>query len=545
MLYGIPAIPVRFLMTHPMLLMRNALVLASLAFGVSLSLTFVPAAAASSSNALSYDDARHLLNRTGFGATEGEIQHSVGLTRERAARNLLDGARTTPVNPPPAWTADTGALRYPRRGESASEAERKVFQQEQVREGLELRGWWVGEMLSTPSPLTERMTLFWHNHFVSSQQKVKLAELMYRQNATLRANALGNFADLLHAIARDPAMVIYLDNAQNRKGSPNENFAREVMELFTLGEGHYSEQDVKEAARAFTGWSLDRETGQFVFRRFIHDDGVKTVLGRTGNFDGDQVLDILLQEPATAEFITRKLWREFVSPDPDETAIRRIAQRFRDSRYDIKVALHDLFTSDAFYASENRGVLVKSPIELVVGTLRQFDMKPGEVTPFAVAAAGMGQNLFAPPNVKGWPGQETWINASTLLARKQFLERLFRGDEASARMQAGGNGQGAVTADSGMTGALPRQAIQPQGALDPDKARQIRFMRAMERGVSGVQFESGVWFAQFDASRGTSSRNGAATHFLLATAPQSAPDPGSEPLALVRALVLDAAYQLK
>src|SRR6266700_1956279 len=229
-------------------LIRNALVLASLAFGLPSPLAFVPAAAASTSNALNYDDARH----------------------------LLDGARTSPVNPPPAWTAETGALRYPRPGQDASEVERKMFQQEQIREGLELRGWWVGEMLSTPSPLTERMTLFWHNHFVSSQQKVKLAQLMYRQNATLRANALGNFADLLHVIARDPAMVIYLDNAQNRKGSPNENFAREVMELFTLGEGHYSEQDIKEAARAFTGWSLDRDSGTFRFRPFIHDDGIKT-----------------------------------------------------------------------------------------------------------------------------------------------------------------------------------------------------------------------------------------------------------------------------
>jgi len=317
------------------------------------------------------------------------------------------------------------------------------------------------------------------------------------------------------------------------------------MELFTLGEGHYTEHDIKEAARAFTGWSLDRQTGQFVFRRFVHDDGEKTVLGRTGKLDGDQVLDILLAEPATAAFITRKLWREFVSPDPDETAIRRIAQRFRDSRYDIKVALYAIFTSDGFYASENRGVLVKSPIDLVVGTLRQFEMKPSEATPFAVAAAGMGQNLFAPPNVKGWPGQETWINASTLLARKQFLERVFRGDEMSSRMLPGANAQGTLTADAGTMGALPRQTMQPQGALDPEKARQIRFMRAMERAVCGVQFQSGLWLATFDTSRGTRSRSGAPSRLLLATAPQSVPEASSEPLALVRALVLDAAYQLK
>jgi uncharacterized protein (DUF1800 family) len=520
-----------------------------MAASVSFSLACVGNAAASASDALSYDDARHLLNRVQFGASAAEIERAVGTTREQAVRKLLDGTRTTAVTSPPSWTAATEPLRYPRAGANASDAEKKMFQQEQIREGLELRAWWVGEMLATPSPLTERMTLFWHNHFVSSQQKVKLSELMYRQNATLRANALGNFGALLHAMARDPAMVIYLDNAQNRKGSPNENFAREVMELFTLGEGNYSEQDIKEAARAFTGWSIDRATGQFVFRGFIHDDGVKTVLGRTGNLDGDQVLDILLAQPATAEFITRKLWREFVSPDPDEAAIQRIARRFRDSRYDIKVALHDLLTSDAFYARDNRAVLIKSPVELVVGALHQFDMKPREAMPFAVAAAGMGQNLFAPPNVKGWPGQETWINASTLLARKQFLERLLRGDEAPAdRMVSASNVPGGARderRDATMMGNLPRQAVQAQGATDPEKARQARFLREMERGVSSVAFESRVWLAQFDTPRGVAARDSAASRMLLATAPQSALDPASEPQALVRAWVLDAVYQLK
>src|SRR6266702_46623 len=234
--------------------MRVLTALATLAVVVATSPTATLAAPS-----LSYDDARHLLNRTGFGATEAEIRSLVGVTREEAARSLLANARSAATTAPPGWTRDPGPLRYPR-GENASEMEKKQFQQEQVRKGLELRGWWVEEMLVTPSPLTERMTLFWHNHFVSGQQKVKLALLMYRQNVTLRGNALGRFGDLLHAVARDPAMVIYLDNAQNRKGTPNENFAREVMELFTLGEGHYAEQDIKEAARAFTGWSLDRQT---------------------------------------------------------------------------------------------------------------------------------------------------------------------------------------------------------------------------------------------------------------------------------------------
>src|SRR5438045_2285959 len=285
------------LLTLPM---RDAFAFAFIAVAMSLSPASIPMASASTTDLLTYDDARHLLNRAGFGATDREIQRTVGMTREQATRNLLDNVRTSPGTPPPAWTAEAIALRYRRRGEEATDVERKMFQQEQIRKGLELRGWWVDEMLSTSSPLTEHMTLFWHNHFVSSQQKVKLAQLMYRQNVTLRAHALGHFGDLLHAVARDPAMVIYLDSAQNRKGAANENFARELMELFTLGEGNYGEQDIKDAARAFTGWSLDRDSGRYVFRRFVHDYGGKTVLGRSGDFDGDDVLDILLAKPETA-----------------------------------------------------------------------------------------------------------------------------------------------------------------------------------------------------------------------------------------------------
>ncbi|HXX83444.1 MAG TPA: DUF1800 domain-containing protein [Casimicrobiaceae bacterium] len=492
------------------------------------------AAAPAGAPVLGYDDARHLLARTGFGPTQAEIERYASMTREQAVRKLLAEARTTAVTPPPAWTSDYSALAS-RPGAAASEMEKKLFQQEQVRNGLELRGWWVAEMLNTPSPLTERMTLFWHNHFVSSQQKVKLAQLMYRQNVTLRANALGNLGAMLHAIARDPAMVIYLDSAQNRKGTPNENFAREAMELFTLGEGSYSEQDIKEAARAFTGWSLDRKTGEFMFRPFIHDYGAKAVLGRAGDFDGDQVLDILLAQAQTAEFITRKLWREFVSPDPDAAEVGRIAKRFRESHYDIKVALHGLLTSDAFYAPGNRGALIKSPVDLVVGTLRQFELKPAEPIAFAVAAAGMGQNLFSPPNVKGWPGQEAWINSTTLLARKAFLDRVFRSADAIPM----------IAAPDERTMQPPRQAIAPAGAQDPDKMRQLQFMKAMDRGISTLQFDGGTWLAQFQSAGNATARTDAVTRLLLAAAPQSPPDPRDGPIALVRGIVLDASYQLK
>ena len=192
------------------------------------------------------------------------------------------------------------------------------------------------------------------------------------------------------------------------------------------------EADIKEAARAFTGWSVNRETGEYLFRPGAHDYGYKTVLGQSGRFDGDAVLDILLAQPSTAEFITAKLWREFVSPDPDPREVKRIAQAFRSSNYDIRTALRGVLLSDAFWARDNRGTLVKSPIEFVVGTLRQLEIPPPNGLPFAVLAAGMGQNLFSPPNVKGWPGGNAWIDANTLLARKQFVDRLARADEAIA-----------------------------------------------------------------------------------------------------------------
>jgi len=243
------------------------------------------------------------------------------------------------------------------------------------------------------------------------------------------------------------------------------------------------------------------------------------------------VLDVLLAQPRTAEFVTRKLWREFVSPDPDQAEVQRIASRFRDSRYDIKVALHALLTSEGFYAPQNRGVLVKSPVDLVVGTLRQFGLRPGEPVPFAVATAAIGQNLFSPPNVKGWPGGEAWINTSTLLARKAFLDRLFRADDAAGRTDA----------TPMMADALAPKAISV--ADESEASRKLRFMKAMDRGLKSVQFDSDAWFGALKAT--PDARAAAATRVLLAYAPQAQPDPASEPLAMVRQLVLDAAYQLK
>ena len=389
-----------------------------------------PAFAASAT--LGYDDARHLLARTGFGPNDAEIRTYASMTREAAVDTLLRGAQTVATLAPPASATDTSPLRPPRG--DATEEERKAFVRKQVREGLELRAWWINEMRVTPSPLTERMTLFWHNHFVSAQPKVRTTRLMYWQNATLRENALGNFGTLLHAIAKDPAMLVYLDGVRSRKGTPNENFAREVMELFTLGEGHYTEQDIKEAARAFTGWSLDRETGQYVFRPALHDYGLKTVLGKSGRFDGDDVLDILLARPETAEYVTAKLWREFVSPDVDATEVRRIAAR-----------------SD------------------------------GKVTE-------------------------------------------AMNSESSA--------------------ATPMKLIAAGGAVAVDAAQRQRFFERMERGVSNIHFDAARWLAQLPGET-AAERGKRAQRLLLAVAPQQTIDLSADAPALVRSLVLDAAYQLK
>jgi len=462
---------------------------------------------------LGYDDARHLLTRTSYAASSADIDIFSRLTREQAVDRLLAWTDKPRITPPPAWVREP-VLPVQRLREMSAE-ERQAFQRNNVARGLEMRGWWLQEMVTTPSPLTEKMVLFWHNHFVSSQQKVRQPQYLYRQNLLLREHALGNFGAFLHAIARDPAMVIYLDSASNRKGQPNENFAREVMELFTLGEGNYTERDIKEAARAFTGWSIDPDKGEFLFRPFAHDDGVKVVLWRTGNFDGDAVLDILLAQPQTAEFIVRKLWREFVSPEPDAADVQRIAAVFRDSRYDIRTALRTLLTSDAFYAPQYRATLVKSPVDLVVGTLRQFQFTTGDVQPFALAVAQLGQNLFSPPNVKGWPGGEAWINSTTLLARKQFLDRLFRAGE--------------------MRPAIVMAANVPPAKGGPVNEMRQRLLRAMAE----VQFDSQRWLQQAGREPEQLQR------LVLAMAPQHPLPAGASGVDVLRRLTQDPVYQLK
>lgn len=423
------------------------------------------------SGALSLDETRHLLTRTGFGLGPEAYARWEPLSYDAAVRMLLAHARTQARTAPPAWV--DAPLPDLRKLRQASEAERKALRERQRAQALELKGWWYTEMLTTDSPLTERMTLFWHNHFTSSLQKVRAPALMYRQNALLRRHALGNFGELLHAIARDPAMILYLDNQTNRKSQPNENFARELLELFTLGEGHYGERDIKEAARAFSGWMVDRTRGEYRFNTRQHDGGVKTFLGRSGRFDGHHILDILLQQPRTAEYIVQKLWREFVSETPDPAEVKRLAALFRAGGYEMKPLLQALFTTAAFRAPTTRGTLVKSPAELIVGTLRFLDSTPRDATVLARVGALLGQNLLDPPNVKGWPGGTTWISSQTLLAREQFLDRALvfdardMSDAAAARVAGADRLQGLL---------LP---LEPAYPIDPELAGAARLRQVL------------------------------------------------------------------
>ncbi|MEO7952618.1 MAG: DUF1800 domain-containing protein, partial [Polaromonas sp.] len=396
----------------------------------------------------------------------------------------------------------------------------------------------------------------------TSQQKVISAQAMWRQHLLLRAGALGNFSTLLHGVAKDPAMLVYLDGANSRKEAPNENFAREVMELFTLGEatqgGQYAEQDIREAARAFTGWSVERADFSYRYRPVFHDAGDKTLLGRHGNLDGDAALDILLEQPAAARFIVGKLWKEFVSPVPDKAEVDRIARHFRASGYDIGAALSDLLLSDAFWAESNRGSLIKSPVDLVVGTLRQFDFSFTDATPFALKSAQLGQNLLVPPNVKGWPGQNDWINASTLLERKRFTDQLFRAVERRAEPKmAAAAMTPEIGAGEGDRAMRPMQQMQAEfaGGLAGRGSNQqaLRLLgqggvSKMAQGMANISFDPERWLAPYGgfADREPSDEVKARLAQTLLSAPATQTiASGTVGVAYLRALTLDPAYQLK
>ena len=537
---------------------------------VAISCTLLAMSLASASHAaaparLSEAEARHLLVRTGFAPSQNEVDALTGQPGARVVSALIAAAQASkPQHPPPDFVSQPPPLPFRL---LAGKEEQQAQRQQQLREGLALKTWWVREMIDSPMPLRERMTLFWHNHFATSQQKVTRSLAMWRQHLLLRDQALGNFRVLLHGVAKDPAMLVYLDGANSRKEAPNENFAREVMELFTLGEagqgGRYTEQDVREAARAFTGWSIERDDFSYRYRPAFHDTGSKTLMGQNGNFDGDAALDILLEQPAAARFIVSKLWKEFVSPLPDAAQVERIAAIFRSSGYDMASALRGLLLTDAFWAESNRGSLIKSPIDLVVGTLRQFDFSYTDATPFVLKAAQLGQNLLLPPNVKGWPGQNEWVNATTLLERKRFTDQLFRAVERKGESRAAPTDMaGAVRMMDGAMAASdepkrPMAQMQAEfggGAGSNGGNRQALRLLGREgvmrvaEGIARITFDPDTWLAPYgghaDREPGDALKARLA-QTLLPVPPTQTIARGTVGVAYLRALTLDPAYQLK
>ena len=406
----------------------------------------------------------HLLRRFALGASVTELDYYSQGGLQACIDNLLssDTAKEPVELSVDALTNDKGVLNMP-----------------------QVVVWWSAKILMTHRPLHYKMSVFWHNHFATSGEKVKAPPLMAQHVETLEQHATGNFKDLLLGISRDPAMLIWLDNTENIKGHANENFAREVMELFTLGIGNYSETDVQEGARAFTGWSYtrtggksikDRFSAEFQYKEKLHDDGEKTFLGRTGFLTGEDVLQHLCSKPKTAEYITWKIWNWFVYQNPKPEVIAPFAKKFYDSGYDIKTLLRAIMTSEEFYSPRAVGQLIKNPVDVCITTLRQLgigealatkvseasDSDTNSRAKFAVAAAAVqsmknqGMWLLFPPDVSGWKPGDSWITSATLIERIAWAGRLF-----------GNTGKGKVTRQMTMYPLLARDT-SPEGV-----ARQL------------------------------------------------------------------------
>lgn len=380
-----------------------------------------------------YAAAAHLLNRAGFAAPPQEIQRYVDLGLERSVEKLLSFESEPEFSAPPDWAKpDPERFKRLREYRDATEKTRKELrrmEQREQRERLgELRQWWLARMASGNRPLQEKLTLFWHGHFATSSQKVRDASLMWKQNDIFRRNAAGNWLTMLEQVSKDPAMLIWLDQAQSRKEHPNENFAREVMELFVLGEGNYTERDIAEAARAFTGWSFERGSQEFVFRANAHDRGNKMILGQLGPYKGEDVLRIIANQPQAAKFITAKLWKFFVEENPPEPVINALAAIFQGSKLEFRPVLKTMFMSAIFYSPGVVRNQVKSPTQWLVSSVRllERDLPPQQIT--ANAMRTLGQELFAPPNVKGWDGGLAWITTNNLLSRYNLAAYLVLGE---------------------------------------------------------------------------------------------------------------------
>jgi uncharacterized protein (DUF1800 family) len=358
---------------------------------------------------------KHLFSRAGFGLRFEDLATLGHTTVKHAVKSLMDAsddfvaAIPTDTDYTPAMKTDVNA--------------RKMFMEQQRQEEKDLNLAWMDKMINTNAVLQEKMTLFWHNHFACRSNKAFFAQQL---NNIQRANALGSFRTMLFQVAEAPAMLQFLNNQQNQKNHPNENFAREVMELFTIGRGNYTEKDVKESARAFTGYGFNKD-GEFLVRKFVHDDGQKAFMGKTGNFTGEDILNMLLDRKETAHFICNKLYKYLVNEVPDPAHVNAMTDVFYASNYEIKPLLEYVFTAGWFYDDKNSGNLVKSPVEFLVGLSRQFYVtydKPEILLQFQKV---LGQVLFYPPNVAGWLGGRNWIDSSSLMYRLKIPSTILNG----------------------------------------------------------------------------------------------------------------------
>ena len=400
-----------------------------------------------------YEQAAHLLERAGFGGTPKQIEELAALGLKGAVNRLvdfesIDDSGLAPFDESHPWDAGMDpfpasraqAVRIARRHgralgvdvlpESASRPLQPVVDKffyglrSNVLETRRLALWWSQRMVATPRPLEEKMTLFWHDHFATSEVKVRDYRKMLLQNRTLRAHATSDFRSLLLAVMRDPAMLVYLDNRENVKDHPNENFGRELLELFTMGVGNYTEQDIREASRAFTGWTND--VLAFRFDAELHDDGAKTFLGREGDLGGEDVLDIILEQPATAEFIAGKIYRYLVREDLDPALQAELGRRLRASGYELKALLRTILSSRDFYSPPSVATQIKSPVQLFVSTYRKLGAATAPTAPDMNSLTGrLGQQLLYPPNVAGWAGGRTWITPATLLERGNAMRSVL------------------------------------------------------------------------------------------------------------------------
>lgn len=376
---------------------------------------------------------QHLLWRAGFGPGITDLSQTDNSTPHNYYKALAKASAKEPAFIKVADNIMDGLIKGIQQAgtiENLSKEEKKELQKKSREKIRNLNLEWIDEMVNSEQQLREKMSLFWHGHFACRNLNIVFQQELLH---IIRKNALGNFGDLLKEVSKSAAMLAFLNNQQNKKEHPNENFAREVMELFTMGRGNYTEDDIKEAARAFTGWGF-KLNGEFVFRPNQHDNGRKNILGKSGNFDGDDVLNILLEQKQTATYIAGKTYKFFVNENiVDKKRVDFLAERFYQGNYDIKSLLKDIFTSDWFYDNKNIGSKIKSPIELLVGIRRILPVTFENPEAQLLLQRVLGQILFYPPNVAGWPGGKNWIDSSTLMFRLRIPQLLANADEFSVK----------------------------------------------------------------------------------------------------------------